>query len=72
MADAEHLGVMLRRPRELGHACWDNDLANARRLIIEGVDVNDPEQFASRSAPLSDAAYRGHGQIVQLLLEAVS
>lgn len=70
MADAEHLGVMLRRPRELGHACWDNDLANARRLIIEGVDVNDPEQFASRSAPLSDAAYRGHGQIVQLLLEA--
>jgi ankyrin repeat protein len=69
-ADAEHLGVMLRRPRELGHACWDNDLANVRRLIMEGVDVDDPDQFASRSAPLSDAAYRGHGQIVQLLLEA--
>lgn len=69
--DAEdYLGVMLRRPRELGLAAWDNDLLNVRRLVSEGVDVNDPEQFSSRSAPLSDAAYRGHAQIVHLLLEA--
>lgn len=68
--DAENLGVMMTRPRELGQACWDNDLASARRMITEGVDANDPEQFLTRSAPLSDAAYRGHAQMVQLLLDA--
>ena len=70
LADDSELGLMLRRPRELGHACWDNDAAAARRLIREGADANDPEQFWSRSAPLSDAAYRGHAAIVQLLLDA--
>ena len=33
LLDDENLGVMLRRPRELGQAAWDNDAMNTRRLL---------------------------------------
>lgn len=45
-----------------------NDIAGVRKMIAQGVDVDalDP----NGDAPLVMAAYQGHTEIVQLLLEA--
>ncbi|MFZ2492063.1 MAG: ankyrin repeat domain-containing protein [Thermoanaerobaculia bacterium] len=45
-----------------------NAIDKVRQLIAEGVDVNELD--SGRNAPLVMAAYKGHSEIVKLLLEA--
>lgn len=45
-----------------------NDIDGVRKLISEGTNVNELD--AEGNAPLVMAAYKGHNEIVKLLLEA--
>jgi ankyrin repeat protein len=45
-----------------------NDITRVKTLIQQGTDVNELD--ANQDAPLVMAAYKGHTEIVQLLLEA--
>ncbi len=45
-----------------------NDPARVRRLIQQGADVNAPDEHGD--APLVMAAYRGHVEVLQLLLDS--
>jgi ankyrin repeat protein len=49
-------------------AVKSNDVARVRALIRQGIDVNELD--ANGDPPLIQAAYRGHTEIVRLLLEA--
>ncbi|MDG4595590.1 MAG: ankyrin repeat domain-containing protein [Candidatus Contendobacter sp.] len=51
----------------LMNAVKRNDLARVKELIQQGVDINAPD--ASGDVPLIMAAYEGHTEIVQALLE---
>jgi ankyrin repeat protein len=52
----------------LMEAVQRNDAARVQELIAQGVDVSEPDD--SQDAPLVMAAYKGHTEIVRLLLEA--
>ncbi len=52
----------------LMRAVQNNDVAEVKRLIGQGVNVNELD--ANQDAPLVMAAYEGHTDIVKLLLEA--
>jgi ankyrin repeat protein len=52
----------------LMQAVQRNDVTRVRELIAQGVDVSELD--ASQDAPLVMAAYKGHTEIVRLLLEA--
>lgn len=45
-----------------------NDITRVKTLIQQGINVNELD--ANQDAPLVMAAYKGHSEIVQLLLEA--
>jgi len=45
-----------------------NDLARVKELIQQGIDINAPD--VSGDVPLIMAAYEGHNEIVEALLEA--
>ena len=49
-------------------AVKSNDVALVQRLIGQGADVNELD--ANQDAPLIIASYKGHTEIVKLLLEA--
>jgi ankyrin repeat protein len=49
-------------------AIQQNDVAQAKKLIAEGVNVNELD--SNQDAPLVMAAYKGQTEIVRLLLEA--
>lgn len=49
---------------ELYKACLDGDVANAKRLLEAGADVN----FGFADTSLSVAAKKGHYELVRLLL----
>lgn len=53
---------------ELMKAVEKNDAAAVKKLIGQGVNVSELD--ANQDAPLVMAAYLGHSEIVQLLLEA--
>ena len=52
----------------LMNAVNQNDTAAVRKLIAQGVNVNELD--SGSNAPLVMAAYLGHNEIVRLLLEA--
>ena len=52
----------------LMRAVQNNDVAEVKRLIAQGANVNELD--ANQDAPLVMAAYEGHTEIVRLLLEA--
>jgi len=54
-------------PRSLHAAIKAGDLAEVKRLIAQGVDVNASEGDGTWT-PLAEAAYRGHSEIVKVLL----
>jgi ankyrin repeat protein len=45
-----------------------NDIAQVRKLVAQGTNVNELDQ--NQDAPLIMAAYKGYAEIVKLLLEA--
>lgn len=52
----------------LMNAVQKNDIATVRKLIAQGVNVSELDE--NQDAPLIMAAYKGHTEIVKLLLEA--
>ncbi len=52
----------------LMQAVKKNDIALVKKLIQQGINVNELD--TNQDAPLIIAAYEGHTEIVQLLLEA--
>ncbi|MBI5960936.1 MAG: ankyrin repeat domain-containing protein [Chloroflexi bacterium] len=52
----------------LMQAVKSNNVEQVKKLIADGVNINEPD--ASRDIPLIMAAYKGHTEIVRLLLEA--
>ena len=53
---------------ELMRGIQQNDAASVRKLIAQGVNVDELD--AKQDAPLVIAAYKGYSDIVQLLLES--
>ena len=53
---------------QLMNAINGNDIGQVKQLINEGVDVNQLEP--NGDAPLIMAAYKGHSEIVNILLQA--
>jgi ankyrin repeat protein len=53
---------------ELMKAVQNNDAARVKKLIAQGVNINELDQGGD--APLIIAAYNGYSEIVRLLLEA--